>query len=120
LEGEAELIPCNPTKFQVFNVDDDIEIKAFCELMRIRFVKGRGFYEFIKPEIIQPQKEIVLMNKETGDLYEGEVARTMAGIGDTRAKIKPAHLEKYRIFIQTTSTNRKLVRNQGFLYEVAP
>ena len=120
LEGEVELIPCHPTKFQVFNVDDDIEIKAFCELMRIRFVKGRGFYEFIKPEIIQPQKEIVLMNKATGDLYEGDVARTMAGIGDTRAKIKPAHLEKYRIFIQTTSTNRKLVKNQGFLYEVAP
>ena len=99
-------------------MDDDIEIKAFCELMRISFVKGRGFYEFIKPEIIQPQKEIVLMNKETGDLYEGDIARTMAGIGDARAKIKPAHLAKYRIFIQTTSTNRKLVKNQGFLYEV--
>ena len=80
---------------------------------------SNGRDEFIKPEIIQPQKEIVLMNKETGDLYEGEVARTMAGIGDTRAKIKPAHLAKYRIFIQTTSTNRKLVRNQGFLYEVS-
>jgi len=88
--------------------------------MRISFVKGRGFYEFIKPEIIQPQKEIVLMNKETCDLYEGDVAWTMAGIGknEERAKIKPAHLAKYRIFIQTTSTNRKLVKNQGFLYEV--
>ena len=45
----------------------------------------RGFYEFVKPEIIQPQKEIVLMNKETGDLYEGNIARSMAGIGDARA-----------------------------------
>ena len=121
LEGETELHPCPPTKFQVFVVDDDIGIKDFCESMSIRFAKGRGFYEFIKPEIIQPQKEIVLMDRETGDLYEGEVARRIAGIGrnDERAKIKPGDLPKYRIFIQSTSVNRKLLKNQGFLYEVS-
>jgi hypothetical protein len=80
LAGERDLHPCPPTKFQVFNVADDIGIKEFCELMSIRFAKGRGFYEFIKPEIVQPGKEIVLMNRETGDLYEGEVARAIAGI----------------------------------------
>ena len=121
LEGETELHPCPPTKFQVFVVDDDIGIKDFCESMSIRFAKGRGFYEFIKPEIIQPQKEIVSMDRETGDLYEGEVARRIAGIGrnDERAKIKPGDLPKYRIFIQSTSVNRKLLKNQGFLYEVS-
>ena len=88
--------------------------------MSIRFAKGRGFYEFTKPEIIQPQKEIVLMNRATGDLYEGDVARRIAGIGanEEKAKIKPGDLPKYRIFIQSTSVNRKLLRNQGFLYEV--
>jgi hypothetical protein len=120
LDGEAELHPCAPTKFQVFNVGEDIGIKEFCEMMRIRFEKGRGFYEFIKPEIVQPQKEIVLMNRETGDLYEGDVARKIAGIGknEEKAKIKPGDLPKYRIFIQSTSVNRKLLKNQGFLYEV--
>jgi len=120
LEGEADLNPCPPTKFQVFNVENDIGIKEFCDLMSIRFAKGRGFYEFTKPEIIQPQKEIVLMNRETGDLYEGEVARRIAGIcaNEEKAKIKPGDLPKYRIFIQSTSINRKLLKNQGFLYEV--
>lgn len=120
LERESELHPCPPTKFQVFTVEEDIGIKEFCELMHIRFAKGRGFYEFIKPEIVQPQKEIVLMNRETGDLYEGDTARTIAGIGmnDERAKIKPGDLPKYRIFIQSTSVNRKLLAGQGFLYEV--
>ena len=120
LAEEADLHPCPPTKFQVFNVADDIGIKEFCELMSIRFAKGRGFYEFIKPEIVQPGKEIVLMNRETGDLYEGDVARRIAGIGanEEKAKIKPGDLPKYRIFIQSTSVNRKLLKNQGFLYEV--
>ena len=121
LDGERDLHPCPPTKFQVFNVSDDIGIKEFCELMSIRFAKGRGFYEFIKPEIVQPGKEIVLMNRETGDLYEGDVARAIAGIGANaeKAKIKPGDLPKYRIFIQSTSVNRKLLKNQGFLYEVS-
>ena len=121
LDGESDLHPCPPTKFQVFNVESDIGIKEFCEVMSIRFAKGRGFYEFIKPEIVQPQKEIVLMNRETGDLYEGDVARKIAGIGknDERAKIKPGDLPKYRIFIQSTSVNRKLLGGQGFLYEVS-
>ena len=117
LERESELHPCAPTKFQVFRVEADIGIKEFCEMMSIRFAKGRGFYEFIKPEIVQPQKEIVLMNRETGDLYEGDTARAIAGIGtnEERAKIKPGDLPKYRIFIQSTSVNRKLLAGQGFL-----
>ena len=119
LERESELRPCAPTKFQIFTVDEDCGIKEFCNKMGITFLKGRGFYEFTKNEIIQPQKEIVLMNKETGELYEGDVARTIAGITAVgRAKIKPGNLEKYRVYIQSTSPNRKLLRNQGFLYEV--
>ena len=86
----------------------------------ITFSTGRGFYEFTKPEIVQKKKEIVLMNKTTGELYEGTVARTIAGIGanEDNARIKPGSLPKYRMFIQSTSVNRKLIGGQGFLYEV--
>jgi hypothetical protein len=120
LERESELRPCHPSKFQIFSVDKDCNIQAFCYNMGISYAKGKGFYEFTKNEIVQPQKEIVLMNKSTGELYEGEAARTIAGIksNEERAKIKPANLDKYRIFIQSTSPNRKLLAGQGFLYEV--
>jgi len=120
LEGEEDLRPVHPSKFQVFTVEEESGIKEFCQHMGITFNKGRGFYEFIKPEIIQPQKEIVLMEKDTGNLFEGEVARHIAGIGknEERSKIKPGDLPKYRIFIQSTSVNRKLLSGQGFLYEV--
>jgi hypothetical protein len=120
LEKEGELRPCHPSKFQVFNVDEDTNIKVFCEKMGIRFAKGAGYYEFLKPEIIQPSKLIVLMEKSTGTLYEGDVAREIAGIkkNEERNKIKPTSLEKYRIFVQSTSPARKLIGGQGFLYEV--
>jgi hypothetical protein len=120
LEKEGELRPCHPSKFQVFNVDEDTNIKVFCEKMGIRFAKGAGFYEFVKVEVVQPSKLIVLMEKSTGTLYEGDVAREIAGIkkNNERDKIKPTSLEKYRVFIQSTSPARKLIRGQGFLYEV--
>ncbi len=120
LEKEAELRPCHPSKFQVFNVDEDTNIKVFCEKMGIRFAKGAGYYEFTKAEVVQPSKLIVLMEKSTGTLYEGDVAREIAGIkkNEERNKIKPTSLEKYRIFIQSTSPARKLISGQGFLYEV--
>jgi hypothetical protein len=121
LEKEGELRPCHPSKFQVFNVDEDTNIKVFCEKMGIVYSRGCGYYEFLKIEVVQPSKLIVLMEKSTGTLYEGDVAREIAGIkkNDERNKIKPTNLEKYRIFIQSTSNARKLIRGQGFLYEVS-
>jgi hypothetical protein len=120
LAHESELRPSPPSRFQVFAVDEDINVKDFCNKMGITFSVGRGFYEFTKPEIVQKKKEIVLMNKTTGELYEGTVARSIAGIGanEDNARIKPGSLPKYRMFIQSTSVNRKLISGQGFLYEV--
>lgn len=117
---EADLRPCIPSRFQVFNVSADIGIREFCDSMSIPFAKGNGYYEFVKPEIIQPGKEIVLMDRTTGNLYEGDVARFIAGIGANteKAKLKPTALAKYRVFVQSTSVTRKLVAGQGFLYEV--
>jgi len=120
LEHERKLVPSPPSRFQVFRVDEDINIKTFCLNMGITFANGRGFYEFTKPEIVQKKKEIILMDKSTGELYEGVVARTIAGISEDgeKSKIKPGKLEKYRMFIQSTSPSRKLISGQGFLYEV--
>ena len=120
LEHESELTPSPPSRFQILRVDEDINIKTFCLNMGITFANGRGFYEFTKPEIIQKKKEIILMDKSTGELYEGIVARTIAGISadGENSKIKPGKLEKYRMFIQSTSPSRKLISGQGFLYEV--
>lgn len=118
LSHESELHPCPPSKFQVFTVDETMDIQSFCRKMGIRFQKGRGFYEFMKVEIIQAGKEIVLMDRTTGELYEGEAARALIGLhGSSTCRSKPVGLEKYRVFVQSTSVNRKLIAGQGFLYE---
>lgn len=117
-ERVSELRPSPPSRFQVFNVDADENIREFCTRMGISFRNGRGFYEFTKPEIISDKKEIVLMERATGNLFEGEAARSIAGIGSSGGKVKPGDLPRYRMFIQSTSPARKLIRGQGFLYEV--
>jgi len=86
--------------------------------MDLPFKTGRGFYEFVKPEIISSTKEIVLMKKGTGELFEGNGARKLAKISNEDRRIKPSDVPEYRIFVQSTSANRKLVKNAGFLYEV--
>jgi uncharacterized Zn finger protein len=119
-EHTDELRPSPPSRFQVFEVDENCGIKDFCAKMGITFAIGKGFYEFTKPEIIQDNKEIILMDKVTKELYEGSTARIIAGIGpNEKAKIKPSKLEKYRMFIQSKSPNRILIAKQGFLYEVS-
>ena len=86
--------------------------------MGITFRAGRGFYEFTKPETVQHDKEIVLMRRDIGSLYEGAAARTLAGLPAETARIRPTALEEYRVFIQSKSPSRKLIAGQGFLYEV--
>lgn len=83
------------------------------------FQKGRGFYEFTKTETIQESKEVVLVDRLTGDMFTGGAARRMIGAPPgERVRIKPTTLKKYRIFVQSTSYNRRLVGGTNFLYEV--
>lgn len=117
--GSSDLKAVSPGRFQILDVDKEIGIKAFAQENGLTFKVGRGFYEFTKTETIQGHKEIVLMEKNTGDLFEGEYARELLGlpVGET-SRIRPTHLEKYTVFVQSTSANRKLMKNTKFLYEV--
>lgn len=115
----AELRAVKPGRLQIIEVDNEISIKAFVLENGLAFKTGRGFYEFTKTETIQGKKEIVLMERSTGDLFEGKSAREMLGLpmGET-VSIKPSHLEKSVVFVQSTSANRKLMGGSRFLYEV--
>jgi hypothetical protein len=115
----TDLRPVPPSSFQVIGVDHDVSIKQFVIDHGLPFKTGRGFYEFTKRESISLKKEVVLMDRATGDLFSGDAARELAGIPlDRDADVSPPSLEKYRAFVQSTSYNRKLVGGTGFLYEV--
>ncbi|WP_375516043.1 vWA domain-containing protein [uncultured Nostoc sp.] len=115
----ADLRAVSPGRFQILEIEQDISIKAFVLENGLSFKVGRGFYEFTKTETIQAQKEIILMDRATGDLFEGGAAREMLGLPmDATIRIKPSNLEKYVVFVQSTSANRKLIGKTRFLYEV--
>ncbi len=108
-----------PGRFQVLDVDKDMPIQKFCKNEGLAFKPGRGFYEFTKTETIQGYKEVVLMDKASGDLFEGNKAKALLGMKPgVTDRLAPAALDKYAVFVQSTSNNRKLIGGTRFLYEV--
>jgi hypothetical protein len=111
-----------PGRFQVLQVYNDAVIKNFVEDAGALFKTGRGFYEFTKREEIQAYKEVVLQDRNSGDMFTGEKARELMGVGAGMANLSPKEVsninQKYRIFVQSTSFNRKLKGGTLFLYEV--
>ena len=98
-------------------MDERCDIRTFVENNHLSFKTGRGFYEFTKPEKISDKKEVVLVDKRSGDMFTGPEACTMIGAGGAN-KIKPTAFDKWRVFVQSTSYNRVLMPETGFLYEV--
>lgn len=108
-------------RFQQIPVDYDQPIKALVQANGLIFKVGRGFYEFTKKETIQAYKEVVILDKETGDMYEGAAAREVLGLPEGSVDIKPTYDKaKYTVFVQSTSNNRKLIGGTMFLYETDP
>lgn len=114
----AELLSVPPARFQILHVEEDTSIKNFVQEMGLIFEKGKGFYQFTKPEDIQPNKEVVLRKRGTGELFAGRRARRLAGIPDEKTRVKPTNIPDYDVFVQSTSYNRKLIGGTEFLYEV--
>ncbi|MBK8257714.1 MAG: VWA domain-containing protein [Polyangiaceae bacterium] len=106
-------------RFQVLEVDRDCAIRDFVNENGLTFKKGRGFYEMTKTETIQGGKEVVLMDRKTGDMWSGDRARSLLGLPEgVTVRVPPAHLDKYVVFVQSTSVNRRLIGKTRFLYEV--
>ena len=106
-------------RFQTIMVDTDQPIKQVVQDNGLVFKTGRGFYEFTKKETIQGKKEVVILDKETGDMYQGAAAREVLGLVEgVSADIKPTYdKNRYTVFVQSTSNNRKLIGGTTFLYE---
>lgn len=116
------LQPVDPSRFQAMVVDRDARIQDFVKENSLVFQTGKGFYELTKSETIQPYKEVVLHDKETGDMFTGRDARDIIGLSQTEevsfTSTRKPWAHKYRVFVQSTSYTRKLIQGTHFLYEI--
>lgn len=119
-------------RFQVIPVDDKQRVDHFIQDNGIEFERGRAFYELVrsgkKRYKVQQYKEIVLMDRATGDFFNGAETREILnlkpqiiggrGSGEVES-LAPKENDEYRVFIQSTSNTRQLVPGSSLLYEVS-
>lgn len=118
------LEPVPPYRFQKLHVDSQMSIKDFVNQSNLgeRYKAGRGFYQLSKTETIQKRKEVILVDKVTGDMFSGSEARNLIGLPfGVEGRINPRSLPTrgdWDVFVQSTSYNRVLMPRTEFLYEV--
>lgn len=103
--------------YRVLKVDSEQPIREFVEDELNRGYRvGEAFYQLTKTEKVQPSKEILLMEKNKSSVFGGNAARSLIGLPyGAEAKVEPGNHANYDIFVQSTSTNRKLVRGTKLL-----
>ncbi len=69
---------------------------------------GDVFYELVKRERVQGDKEIAVIEVNTNKVYVGDGARQLLGLPDHVISVKPDLNSSFKIFIQSNSLNRHL------------
>lgn len=111
-------------KYQAVDVPNKVKIKAFVEAMGLSYRAGRGFYQLIGSEKIQANKEVIFVDKLTGETnFDTKWCRNEMGLpfgtaGTLSPKKIPSVSNKYDIYIQSNSYTRDLDPGTKFLYEL--
>lgn len=117
-EVKANLVDISK-EVDVYVVDaknDGVQIRDFVQAQGVTFTKGCAFYELSKTETVQEYKQIAIRDKVSGAVYSGFAARDLLGLPHYgEVKLAPGQHGQYNIFVQSTSTNRKLVKGTNVL-----
>lgn len=103
---------------RVLKVEKEGKIREFVESKTKQpMLRGAAFYQLTKTEKkVQKGKQILVMEKNKTAIYGGPEARDLLGLPDTDVKVVPGNHANFDIFVQSTSTNRMLVRGTRVLY----
>jgi hypothetical protein len=105
---QAGLTPLPPSSYVLVPIPSDDVIKPFVERTGHQYVTGKAYYQLSKPEKIQPQKSIIVVEKNGGRAYSGTEARSLIGLPDMHVTVRPNWNPDYDIYVQSTSVNRNL------------
>jgi len=110
------------SQVKIWPVDKESEIKPFAERKNGFYTTGAGYYQLMKTEKIQHYKQVLIQDKATGKVYAGEEARELIGLSPSTdridGKVTPGNHSNFEIFIQSTSSNRKLPRGTKLAYRL--
>ncbi len=102
-------------------IEKEVGISDFFTGKNIPYYAGMAYYELTKSELVQNYKRLIILDKVSGVYYmDGPnfSVRQFLAMPNTDCKIDPLNVGAYRIFVQSTSDNRKLVRGTTILYGV--
>lgn len=113
----STLTPLDKSKYAVYMVGKDGRIDDFANAnVPGGYRVGSGYYQLTKTETIQPQKQIVIVDKWSLKAYAGQQARYLVGLPDGKSvRVKPDYNPQYDIYVQSTSLNRKLLKGTYLL-----
>lgn len=116
---KEKLEQVNPADYRTLLVrkaDDGKAIKDFTEYWtKEPYRVGSSYYQLTKAEKIQAGKSVAVLEKATGRLYSGVNARKLLGLPGYEVKAAPADFPLFDVFVQSTSTNRKLVKDTSLI-----
>lgn len=102
--------------YDIYPVRSDGPIKEFVESFTDDSYRlGSAYYMPTKKVTIQDHKHILVQETKTGNVYEGSNLRDLLGLPKSTATVEPGSHKDWRIFVQSTSTNRKLFKDTFLL-----
>lgn len=107
-EIKRKLDELSSSEYTILQTAKDEVIREFVERKIGEYVKGNSYYQLIKPETIQPYKEVIVQDRTSNKMYAGDNARKVLGLPDYELKVKPGNFKNWDVFINSTSINRKL------------
>lgn len=108
------------SRFKSITVEKECSVRSLVEVKTGKpYVLGSAFYQLMKKELVQPQKEVLIVEKGNKAIYGGIEARNLIGLPQgSKAKVIPGNHANYDIFVQSSSTNRILPRGTKVLIDV--
>lgn len=111
---KASLDLLDPKTYKIFVTDAECELRPFIQAQKwhdgkpITFKTRHSFYRLTKTETIQANKQILVMDTRTDEIYGGQHARDLIGLKDEPVRRGPDFNPNYAIFVMSGSVNRKL------------
>jgi hypothetical protein len=109
------LEPISKSKYGIYKVMTDGRIDETTRAITGSYKKGQSYYQLTKTEEIQPQKDVIVVDRATSQAYGGDHARDLLGLPGKAFRARPNYNPKYDIFVQSTSINRKLLAGTNLL-----